>query len=123
MKVNEEVFERAAALRRAGIATFVGVPIVHSLFELGQRFDCVWFSLQPSEQFHAEVEVECEPRVNLGNNRTLMGPCSSQEICQIVRSESLSKNWNDVAETLRSIRLERHSVYGAVYKPIFFAVW
>lgn len=129
MKANEEVFGMAAKLREAGVPSFVGVPIVHSLFELAEGFDCLWFCLTATDEFHAECEVECEGSVTLPCNGALRGPCRDREVCQIVETQSETRTWQDTIEMLRLVRNRGEQTrnyrfpFGPVYKPVYFLVW
>lgn len=129
MKVNKEVFEMAAELQQVGIPSFVGVPIVHSLFELVEDFDCLWFYLRARDQFQAEWEVECEGSMALPCNGALRGPCRSKEVCQIIETQSQTRSWQDTIEMIRYARNRGEQTrsyrfpFGPVYKPVYFLVW
>jgi len=49
MKVNEQLFDMAFDLSEAGIPVFAGVPVVSSLVQLAQTFECNWYSLIASQ--------------------------------------------------------------------------
>ena len=127
MKVNEEVFAMAFALRRVGIPSFAGIPLVSSIFDFTGEFNCQWFLLTPTDAVHFDLEVECDTH-KVVSNEHLTGPCPDKDICEIVRSSASVMSWPQAIEAVRSVRnINRQSFgyrfpFGPTYKPIYFAL-
>jgi hypothetical protein len=127
MKVNEEVFAMSFALKRIGIPSFVGIPLVHSLLEFVGEFKCKWFFLTPTDEIHVDMEVECETQ-GVGVNEGLRGPCLDEDICEIVRTNTSEMRWPEAMEAVRSARnvtgrsFQYRFPFGPIYKPIYFAL-
>jgi hypothetical protein len=130
MKVNEEVSAMSTDLQRAGIPTFLGIPLVHSIAELATDFKCLWFSTDPIEGRHAEFEVVCNTEET--RHSALDGPIENDwELCQRVKSRSKSRTWCEIADILHVIHGRMNEVdgyryryiYGPAYKPVYFVVW
>lgn len=129
MKVNKEVFRMAVELQQAGIPPFAGIPLVHSLFELAEDCDCLWFYLGATGQCEKDIEIDCEGSVGLPGDGTLRGPCRAKEVCHIVETQSQARHWQDAIEILRYVRSRTGAAssyrlpFGLVYKPVYFLVW
>jgi hypothetical protein len=127
MKVNLELFDLASGLSEAGIPVFAGIPLVSSLVELAQAFECNWYCLTASENPCADLEVECDGGVEIRNG-TLRGPLRQNEVVEIVEARSQPTTWQDMLQTLRSVRNREvlgryHFPFGPVYKPVYFTFW
>jgi hypothetical protein len=127
MKVNGELFDFASELSRAGVPVFAGVPLVSSLIQLAQGFDCNWYCLIASQRTCDDREVECDGGTNLIDG-TLRGPLRQDEVVDIVEARSLTTTWQVMLETLRSIQKGEklggyHFRFGPVYKPVYFMFW
>jgi hypothetical protein len=127
MKVNEEVFAMAFALRRLGIPSFAGIPLVSSIFEFTGEFNCQWFFLTPTDNFHFDLEIECETH-KVVSNKHIAGPCRDKDICEIVKSSAMVMSWPQAMEAVRSVRNISHQnfryrfPFGPTYKPVYFAL-
>ncbi len=129
MTVNEEVLAMSAALSDRGIPSFLGIPLVHSIFELASDFECLWFSfarpLSPLEY----VVFPCEGRAP-DRSLPILPLRNGQELCEAVRTTARSQKWAEAIETLRSVRsgvpgdgnyfFYRRGLYGPAYKPVYF---
>jgi hypothetical protein len=126
MKVNEEVLSMAAELNQAGTPSFLGIPIVHSLFELAQQFNCLWFSPGMTPQSQSDFEVECEAAIALPRTVALRGPCSGAEVCQLIEAGSRTRSWQEAIETIRNVQSRANPrrgyrfPFGPAYKPVYF---
>ena len=127
MKVNLELYDIASELSDAGIPVFAGIPLVSSLIQLAQTFECNWYCLTDSENKSADREVECDSAVELVE-ATLRGPLRHHEVVDIVEARSQPTTWQIMIETLRYIRNREaldgyHFRFGPVYKPVYFMFW
>ncbi len=126
MKVNEQLFDMAFDLSEAGIPVFAGVPVVSSLVQLAQTFECNWYSLIASQGGFADCEIECDSGANL-TDAAVRGPLRQDEVLGIVEARARPARWEGMIETLRSVRsqqLDRYQFrFGPAYRPVYFMFW
>lgn len=125
MKVNQELFDMARDLSEAGVPVFAGIPVVSSLLQLAQKFECDWYCLASSQGMFADCEIECESRANLAG-AALRGPLRRDEVVDTVEDRAKPATWQAMLETLRSTRSRQdryHFQFGPVYKPVYFMFW
>lgn len=129
MKVNEEVFSMAFDLQEVGIPVFLGIPIVHSIFEFSDDFEFRWYSINRASPSQSDYEIECEEPNTSTNHESILTLCTEMDICKSIENKSHLVNWKEALEKLRQVQFGgingrgHRSRFGSVYKPSYFMVW
>lgn len=127
-KINSQLFEFARASRDMGIPVFAGLPVVASLWELSDKTKVVWFRVEGSQRTDTEFSISQE------NSKTSVSficgqpiqIASDREVLDLTESHTQILSWPDARELLDTLRKiaaacdTRRSLYGPVYKPIYF---
>jgi hypothetical protein len=117
IKLNQQLFDRAAELSKNGIPVFAAAPKAQSLWDLKRTTECCYFAIMPgqSEQI-VELDVEHyevkEPVITPG------------ELLASVVQKAEAMDYGSVISAIKKSNSQSHSFFmfsrWGQYKPIYF---
>ena len=107
-KINSIIFETASKLDELRIPIFLGVPIVSSIFDLGNNTSCLWFNIRSnanSECDDIEIDVNISSSLPISDyDRTLIkGPLEKEDLYNVIHASSDIYEWNNAIDAIKSI--------------------
>jgi hypothetical protein len=124
MKVNRLLFEHARALHSEEIPVLACVPLVDTIWALGNDPACACFLIAGSGPTDEDVVVTIDlaGEVCTGLPADMRGPLPDDELVSIAMGAK-AQTWTD---TLRSIKTNRPtegmSLFGYRYRPVYLAI-
>ena len=123
MKVNAEVIDSARQLNSVGVPTFLGIPLVQSIWELGGEFKRRWFHLAAGEGASREFEIEIHS--DRETHCDIARSIEPDEVVRIFESNAIPMFWVDAVAELARLKRDNswnRFFFGPLYKPVYFLV-
>ncbi len=124
IKFNQMLFDRADFFMKNGIQTFIGTPIVNSLFDLSLESYCKWFELKDGGQEESlNIETKNKNSIETENVREL----TISDIIEKITINCSVRSWDATTEIIKKLK-RRHDferqitfgLFGDLYKPVYF---
>ena len=127
-KINSQLFEFAHASWNMGIPAFAGIPVVSSLWEISDEAEVIWLRLEGVQSVDTEFRISrATPKSSVTFVRGQpIQIASDKDVLDLAESRTRILSWSTACESLDVLRKisaggeVRHSLYGPVYKPIYF---
>lgn len=130
VKLNASIQERAFSLKKIGIPTICGIPLVSSIFEFKLSCSCIWLSIAPEgcvkyKDIIIEYINDTCITTNVYNNESLYEITTADIIKIIMRSASMTlceaiSEIKGIRRTYNSISFSRNPWFQTNYKPVYF---